>query len=271
MTPEQPPSGSAHDRVTAARRAAAGHAGWYHQIELVPGVTTPGMVDLRPLVDRALPTDLSGRRCLDVGTFDGFYAFAMEDRGATDVVAIDVASSAELEHPPPLREANLADADASGIVPGDGFRVAAAVRGSAARWVHCNAYDLAPARIGGPVDFAVVGTILQHVRNPVGVLERVHDTLVPGGEAVLVETFSAPLTLTHPRRPAASFRPVKPGNRFSWWVPNLPCLGAWAVTAGLQPAGGRPQVLVRTGMPSRWRGDWVAAVRVRRPARTASS
>ena len=36
-----------------------------------------------------LPEDFSGRRVLDVGTFDGFYAFLAEARGADRVVAID--------------------------------------------------------------------------------------------------------------------------------------------------------------------------------------
>ena len=37
-----------------------------------------------------VPADLSGLRCLDVGTMDGFWAFEMERRGAASVTAIDL-------------------------------------------------------------------------------------------------------------------------------------------------------------------------------------
>ncbi|MCW2544949.1 MAG: hypothetical protein JWM40_2501, partial [Frankiales bacterium] len=73
-----------------ALAAIADHPGWYHTIDVAPGVATPGFVDVRPFLARALPASLAGKRCLDVGTFDGFCAFGMEDRGAGSVVGIDV-------------------------------------------------------------------------------------------------------------------------------------------------------------------------------------
>lgn len=246
------------DRIDAARHAAARHAGWYHVLDLAPGVATPGMADLRPFLDRALPPSLAGKRCLDVGTFDGFYAFAMEDRGAQEVIGIDVADPAELEHPPLTRERNLRDARDSGIQPGAGFAVAAAARGSAARWVHCNVYDLTADAIGGPVDFVVVGTILQHLRDPVAAMEQVRDVLAPGGRGVMVESMSVPLSLLRPRQPVASFRAASPTNLFSWWVPNLNAVKAWARAAGLHVPGGVPPLY---RIPSRRRfADRIVAV-----------
>jgi hypothetical protein len=74
---------------------------WYHTIELTDGVVTEGMFDHRPAVNRyMLPADLSGMRCLDVGTMDGFWAFEMERRGASEVVATDVARVDDLDWPP---------------------------------------------------------------------------------------------------------------------------------------------------------------------------
>ena len=47
------------------------------------GVVTPGLFDHRPLVPQyGLPESLSGKRALDVATFDGFWAFELERRGA---------------------------------------------------------------------------------------------------------------------------------------------------------------------------------------------
>jgi len=55
---------------------------WYHSLELEPGYVTEGMFDLRPVVDRyGLPARMDGMRALDVGTWDGFWAFEMERRG----------------------------------------------------------------------------------------------------------------------------------------------------------------------------------------------
>ena len=94
-----------------------GEISWYHTQELGPGVVTQGMFDLRPYVERyGIPADLTGLRALDVGTFEGFWAFELERRGA-EVVAIDVDSIQDLDWPPRLRPA----ADGR---RGEGFEVA---------------------------------------------------------------------------------------------------------------------------------------------------
>ena len=48
---------------------------WYHSIELAPGEVTPGCFDTRAVAGKVpLPANLAGKRCLDVGTRDGFWA-----------------------------------------------------------------------------------------------------------------------------------------------------------------------------------------------------
>ena len=61
---------------------------WYHKIELPGGVITPG---ISPLDINAynIPLDLTGKRVLDVGAWDGFWSFEALKRGAREVVAID--------------------------------------------------------------------------------------------------------------------------------------------------------------------------------------
>src|ERR1700741_5215150 len=77
-------------RAELERQIASNHD-WYHTIELAPGLVTPGRVDTRPVVSRALlPPSFAGLRCLDVGTWDGFGAFEMERGGAAEVPALDV-------------------------------------------------------------------------------------------------------------------------------------------------------------------------------------
>src|SRR5688500_9812041 len=76
---------------------------WYHSIDVVDGASTKGWFDLRhALADMPFP-DVRGLRCLDVGTWDGFYAYELERRGAAEVVAIDVPDLTALDYPPEVR------------------------------------------------------------------------------------------------------------------------------------------------------------------------
>src|ERR1041384_7819399 len=67
---------------------------WWHTIDVGPNLVTPGAWDIRHLPAQIpWPDSLAGKRCLDVGTMDGFWAFEMERRGAGEVLAIDVRDS----------------------------------------------------------------------------------------------------------------------------------------------------------------------------------
>ena len=61
---------------------------WYHKIQLRKNVFTNGSC---PINARAyhLPNDLSGKRILDVGSWDGYWCFEALRRGAKQVIAID--------------------------------------------------------------------------------------------------------------------------------------------------------------------------------------
>jgi SAM-dependent methyltransferase len=221
--------GNGSDQVAAVERAVRDNPAWYHTINLPAGVTTPGAVDLREVAARMLPADLSGKRALDVGTFDGFWAFEMERRGA-EVVALDVERVEAAEWPPASRSEMERRAREWGVDLGRGFKLAAELLESRARRVICNVYDLDPEAIDGPVDFAFSGAILLHLRDPVRALERVRSVLQPQGELRLMEPLSLALTVRAPRRPSAVFRAADSG--FGWWLPNLATLHAWPRAAG---------------------------------------
>ena len=206
---------------------------WYHTIELAPGVLTPGRVDLRGLAGRVLPGDMSGLRALDVGTFDGFWAFEMERRGA-EVTAIDVDALEAAEWPPLSRPRLEREAKQLGVELGRGFELASTALGSSVRRVVCPVHDLTAEAIGGPVDFAFSGAILLHLRDPVRALERIHSALRPGGELRLCEPVSLTLSLLRRGRPAAHFQAAEGG--FNWWVPNLAGLAGFLRAAGFSEA-----------------------------------
>src|SRR5215218_3870955 len=90
--------------TAALRREVADTPVWYHTIDLAAGVTTPGWFDLRPVVDQMPWPDVRGKRCLDVGTYDGFLAFEMERRGAAEVVATDISDPSGWDLPVRTRE-----------------------------------------------------------------------------------------------------------------------------------------------------------------------
>jgi tRNA (mo5U34)-methyltransferase len=217
--------------------AVAAHPGWYHTIELPEGVTTPGFCDLRPFAGTALPASFGGKRVLDVGTFDGFWAFEAEKRGAATVFALDLEKGTDADWPPNTAAENLAASEAQGLEWGSGFALAHRALGSGVQRVEGNVYDLTPDWLGGRVHTIVCSTVLQHLRDPIGALERIRETLLPGGELLLLDTYSVAMTRLHPRRPIADFRPAMPGSKFTWWVPNLAALRGWATTAGFRGPG----------------------------------
>jgi tRNA (mo5U34)-methyltransferase len=225
MSPEAGTRPSAEE----ARAAIARNPVWYHSIEVAPGVVTPGRMDLRAVARRVLPPDLRGLRALDVGTFDGFWAFELERRGAREVVALDLERVDAAEWPPLRREALAARAEEWEIELGRGFRIAAELLGSSVRRVERSVYELDADAVGGPVDLVFVGSMLLHLRDPVRGLERVHDVLVPGGRLIVQEPISLRDTLRAPRSPLASFQAH--GTEFNWWYPNAAALRAWLEAA----------------------------------------
>jgi tRNA (mo5U34)-methyltransferase len=113
-----------------------------------------------------LPDRLDGLRALDVGTWDGFWAFELERRGA-EVVAIDVDEEHEYDWPPRRRPQAFSPIDR-----GRGFRTAKQLLGSKVERVSCNVYEATPERLG-TFDLVFCGSVLMHVRDQLLALERI--------------------------------------------------------------------------------------------------
>jgi tRNA (mo5U34)-methyltransferase len=145
----------------------AGARRWYHTLELAPGHTTTGWFDLRPFVHRyGLPERMDGMRALDVGTWDGFWAFEMERRGA-EVTALDVDDERVLDYPPRRRPKEFSDEPR-----GEGFRLAKEILGSKVERVSCSIYEAFPEDLG-TFDIVFCGTVLLHLRDQLLALERI--------------------------------------------------------------------------------------------------
>jgi tRNA (mo5U34)-methyltransferase len=200
---------------------------WYHTLDLAPGLRTPGWFDLRRTAAEILPPSLAGKRCLDVGTFDGFWAFEMERRGAAEVVAIDILDPRRWDWP-----ANSAEEVVAALAErkrgGAGFELAREALGSAVERRELSVYELDPADVGS-FAFVYVGSLLLHLRDPVRALAAVRS--VCSGEAVLVDAIDLAKTRRFPRQPVAT---LDGRGRPWWWKPNLAALARLAEAAGFE-------------------------------------
>jgi tRNA (mo5U34)-methyltransferase len=151
--------------VEALERAK--QIGWYHTLELAPGHVTEGMFDLRGQVENyGLPERLDGLRALDVGTWDGFWAFELERRGA-QVVSLDLDDERDLDWPPRRRPKTFPTTPR-----GDGFRIAREIYGSNVERVNLSVYNATPEEIG-TFDIVFCGSVLIHLRDQLLALERI--------------------------------------------------------------------------------------------------
>lgn len=183
--------------------------GWYHSMELRPGEVTEGMFDLRPYVERyGLPETLAGKRCLDVGTWDGFWAFEMERRGAEEVVALDLDDQRLLDWPPRRRPREFPDEPR-----GANFGVARDAFGSRVERVVLSVYEATPERIG-EFDFVFCGSVLIHLRDQLLALERIAGVTRRGGTFVSAEGYDRLAGLLP--FPVARFRADRPKDVVFW-------------------------------------------------------
>ncbi len=194
---------------------------WYHTIELAPGVLTDGVFDLRPYVPRyGLPENMEGMRVLEVGTFDGFWSFEMERRGA-DVVAIDVQDDRDFDWPAVRRPKEFTERP-----QGACFEIAHEALGSNVDRRVCAVYEATPEELG-TFDLVFCGSVLIHLRDPVLALERIgalcHDRFIT------VEPYSRLLGLVPTA--AARYRALRPVS-VVFWEPNLRAWREMLMTAG---------------------------------------
>ncbi len=220
------------DRTELERRIAGNHD-WYHTIELAPGLVTPGRVDTRPVVSRVpMPASLAGKRCLDIGTWDGFWAFEMERRGAAEVHAVDVPDPYRWDWPARARIRESYDGGKENLEAikrqGNGFPIAKEALGSSVERHELTVYEISPETLG-TFDFVFVGSLLLHLRDPVGALERIRT--VARDQIVFNDCFEYVLTKLLPRTP---FARLDADDRVWWWQPNLAALHSMIEQAGFE-------------------------------------
>lgn len=192
---------------------------WYHTIELPHGVVTPGRVDHRnQLHYYGLPADMTGMRVLDVATFDGFWAFEFERRGA-EVVAIDLASTADVD-----KARNWSDTYEALATPtplGQGFKICHELLNSNVKKEISSVYDLRPDRVGN-FDLVFTSDLLIHLRDPLAAMEAIWT--VTDGVAVFGDVFHPDL---EGFKDNALVEFCHSGASDMWWRPSTACYRYW--------------------------------------------
>jgi tRNA (mo5U34)-methyltransferase len=196
--------------------------GWYHSFELPDGTRFEGCNTIEILRERwsrfPLPADLSGRRVLDIGAWDGWFTFEAERRGAA-VTAMDCVEIPNF------------------------LRVHKAL-GSKAEYRILDFYELPQAGLGS-FDFVFFLGVLYHLKHPLLALEIV--CALTTGTAI-VESFvtDAGTWREHEHEvPTMEFYETDElGNQLDNWIgPTVTCLIAMCRAAGfarveLMHAGG---------------------------------
>jgi tRNA (mo5U34)-methyltransferase len=214
---------------------------WYHTLDLGHGIVTEGMFDHRRVIDRCLlPDDLSGMRCLDVGTMDGFWAFEMERRGAAEVLASDVPGVDDLDWPPRWRRRVKPTLDATKAAR---FALAHAALQSGVRRIERSVYELASDL--GKFDLIFCGDLLLHLKDPITAIQRMR-AVCSGSTIVLnpVKRFRLGWG-----RALAEFDGM---DEFQWWLLSGPSIKRMMLATGFDQV----EVGRRFALPPAAGGPW---------------
>jgi tRNA (mo5U34)-methyltransferase len=223
---------------------------WYHRIELPADdrqvVVTPGWTPIN--AERyCIPQDLTGKRVLDIGAWDGYWTWEALKRGAREVVAIDDFSDglgANVDRSGTWETFDLCR-EAFGFTRPETDRYSDTIlwhnsNGQMLKALEMSVYDI--TEMMGRFDVVFFFGTIYHLKHPLLALERIAEVC---DGSVYVETAS--LDEYSPYRggigkgfnnnetvmefyPGAEYG-SNPGN---WWAPTLQCLGAMMSSVGFR-------------------------------------
>ena len=196
--PANPDSSSLRRRVEALD--------WVHQIDLGNGVVTPGRWPPHPLIRTALSRiDFAGKKVLDVGTWDGLWAFEAERRGAIQVVATDYITQRSYSAQPTFQLAHQTL----------GSRVAYHPKISVFEIEKLAERDF---------DIVLFCGVYYHLRDPLRAFAKLRRVIKDGGLIVVEGDAIFGTTESYARFYYDEWHHNDPSN---WWVPSVRCLRSW--------------------------------------------
>lgn len=186
---------------------------WFHTFNFGNGIVTPGYDDsYKRIRTLRLPEDLSGMTVLDIGSWDGFFAFEAERRGASRVLATDSFCWS-----------------GAGWGTKDGFNLARRVLNSKVEDLEIDVLELSPGKVG-TFDLVMCLGVLYHMRDPLLALERI---LSVTKRQLILDTHVEHLMTN---RPMIAFYPGKELNNdpTNWCGPNRAAVEAMLKAAGFR-------------------------------------
>jgi tRNA (mo5U34)-methyltransferase len=258
-------------RSRRLRRAAASVPFWWHSIDLGHGVVTEGHKSADTLAlelqGMGMPDDLSGKSVLDIGGWDGYFAFEAERRGAARVAVLDhymwsidiPAQQAywrrcmeEGVEPRPYHETEFWMPE---TMPGRrGFDTAREALGSAVEPIEADFMTMDLASLG-TWDVVLYLGVLYHMEDPLAALRRVAGVTA---ERAIVET-EAVVIPGYEEHAMWRFFPGAElnGDVSNWWAPNTAALVGALAAAGFRrgdvAAGPDATLLDQAGGPHHFR------------------
>ena len=201
---------------------------WYHQIELPGGVVTPGFAPISAET-YGIPNDLTGKRVLDVGSWDGYWTFEALKRGAAEVIAID-----DFSDPIEVGRVKRTAWDTFDLC-----RDALGYDEAVCKRMEMTVYDVTPQSLG-TFDVVFFFGTLYHLRYPLLALDKLsavcRDSIFV--ESAILDDYSpynGGIDHGYPgKQMVMEFYPSKHygNNHTNWWVPTLNCLGNMVGAAG---------------------------------------
>ena len=148
---------------------------WFHTFALnrAEGIYAPGTARDHRYRIPAIPESFASLSVLDIGTFDGFYAFLAEARGSERVVAVDNEQYIEW-----VRARWGVELEG-----GEGFRAIHALLDSRVEYRKLDALEL--DRLDERFDFIFCCGILHRVEAPARLLRVLRRRMAPGGRSLL--------------------------------------------------------------------------------------
>ena len=228
---------------------------WYHSYYFTNGFERRGEYDIgRDVADYGLPDRMAGMSVLDIGTGSGWFATYFEQQGA-DVTTLDSRRYVDFDvrgryEPARLPEGSAPDRlDAEGQpvwhspVSG-GFWIMKDLLGLKARFLNARVYDVSPRLFGGrKFDLVFMGSLLMHLRDPVGALMAARS--VCGGQLITNASVTAG---DESGTPTMEFINNE-RDKANWWRPNRACLSEMLRAAGFGEVDVSRTVKLTTDVP----------------------
>ncbi len=227
----------------AFERVCAEHDFWYHSFYFDNGFQQQGDYDIGIDIEQyGFPKDMSGMSVLDVGTGSGWFTTYFEQLGA-DVTTVDARGYSDFDvfgryKYPDIKEEKakpdkiLSNGQEVYYSPvSRGFWIMKEILGLKAEYVNAKIYDICPELFGGKkFDLVFLGSLLMHVRDPIGALMAVRsvckdriisNTLILDGDSEEIAGVPVMMMLSDDQ-----------DSYLNWWQPTKACVIKWFKAAG---------------------------------------